>query len=84
MNLFTLPNILAIIKVSGDPLINIAGAYFPAWLACMIVGIFGTWIVFLVLTRCELSEILHPPEIMIPAVFAVITLWTWMIHFAAR
>jgi len=75
---------LAIIKCSGDPLINIAGAYFPAWLACMIIGIVGTWIIALFLPRLKLSAVMHPQGLMIPAIFAAITLWVWMFYFAAR
>lgn len=76
--------ILAIIKFSGDPLINVAGAYFPAWLACMLAGIFGTWFLNILFHRLELSSILHPQALMIPAFFAAITLWTWLFIFAAR
>ncbi len=76
--------ILAIIKFSGDPLINVAGAYFPAWLACMLAGILGTWFTAILFHRLELSSILHPPVLMIPALFAAITLWTWLFIFAAR
>jgi len=28
-----LPGLLGLIKSSGDPLVDVAGAYFPAWLA---------------------------------------------------
>ena len=75
---------LAIIKFSGDPLINVAGAYFPAWLACMFAGIFGTWILGILAHRLECSSILEPPILMIPAIFSAITLWTWLFLFAAR
>lgn len=80
----TIPNLLALIKCSGDPLINVGGAYFPSWLACMFLGIFGTWIVAVLLIRFNLSELLQPQGIMFPAFFALITLWSWMFFFAAR
>lgn len=75
--------ILAIIKFSGDPLINIAGAYFPAWLACMLVGILGTWLTAILFHHLELSSILYPPGLMIPALFSAITFWIWLFIFAA-
>ena len=80
----TMPENLAVIKFSGDPLINVAGAYFPAWLACMILGIIGTWVIALLLPRLKLSAVMHPRGLMIPAIFAAITLWIWMFYFAAR
>jgi uncharacterized membrane protein YeaQ/YmgE (transglycosylase-associated protein family) len=79
----TIP-LLAIIKYSGDPLINVAGAYVPAWLACMLTGILGTWFAGILFHRLEWSSILHPQIVMIPAIFAAITLWTWLFFFAAR
>ncbi|KAB2644872.1 MAG: hypothetical protein DVB29_00745 [Verrucomicrobia bacterium] len=75
---------LAIIKFSGDPLINVAGAYFPAWLACMFVGILGTWFLGILSHRLECSSVLEPHIVMIPAIFSAITLWTWLLFFAAR
>ena len=76
--------ILAIIKLSHDPLINIGGAYFPGWLMCMMVGILGTWITVIMASRLHLSRIFQPPGLMVPAFFAVITLGTWLFYFSAR
>ena len=45
MNSVKLPALLALIKSPGDPLLDVAGAYFPAWLGCMIAGALGTLIV---------------------------------------
>jgi len=75
---------LAIIKLTHDPLIDVGGAYFPGWLACMIVGIVGTWGVAILASRLHFERILHPTGLMIPAFFAVITLWTWLFYFSAR
>lgn len=75
---------LALIKCSGSPLIDIGGAYIPSWLVCMAIGILGTWLSFLLLTRLEYGELLHPHGIMIPALFALFTLWSWLFYFAAQ
>lgn len=74
----------AIIKLTHDPLVNVGGAYFPGWLMCMIVGILGTWITAIVASRLHFSRIFQPPGLMLPAIFAVITLWTWLFYFSAR
>jgi|GEM_PF-2513472 len=76
--------IFAIIKLTHDPLLNVGGAYFPGWLLCIIIGIFGTWLTNIVASRFHLSRIFHPPGLMIPAIFAAISLWTWMFLFSAR
>ncbi len=75
---------LAIIKYSGDPLVNVAGAYIPAWIACMLLGVLGTWFFGILLHRLGYSSILHPEAVMIPALFGTITIWTWLLIFAAR
>ena len=76
--------ILAIIKLTHDPLLNVGGAYFPGWLLCIIVGILGTWLTNILAERLHLSRIFHPPGLMIPFIFAAIALWTWIFYFSAR
>ena len=74
--------LLAMIKTSGDPLVEGAGAYFPAWLACMGAGAAGTWLLHEVAFRTNLALALHPVPLMIPCVFAGITSATWLVFFA--
>lgn len=78
-----LPILLALIKSPGDPLLNIAGAYFPAWLGCMIVGGLGSWLLGLILSRVGLAAALRPTLLMYPALFALLTSVIWLIFFSA-
>ena len=79
-----LPTVLALIKSSGDPLLDVAGAYFPAWLACMIAGALGAWLLGECLSRIGLAAVLRPPAIMYPCVFAALTGGVWLLFFSAR
>lgn len=79
-----LPTVLALIKSSGDPLLDVAGAYFPAWLACMIAGALGAWLLGECLSRIGLAAVLRPPAIMYPSVFAALTGGVWLLFFSAR
>jgi len=79
-----LPAVLALIKSSGDPLVDVAGAYFPAWLACMIVGALGTWLLGEFLSRLGLAAVLRPSAIMYPSLFAALTGGVWLVFFSAR
>lgn len=79
-----LPALLALIKSSGDPLVDVAGAYFPAWLACMIAGALGTWLVAVFLPRFGLAAVLRPSAIMYPCLFAALSGGVWMVFFSAR
>lgn len=78
-----LPALLALIKSPGDPLLDIAGAYFPAWLACMLAGALGTWLAGAVLSRFGLGPVLRPAALMYPALFALLTCGVWLVFFSA-
>ncbi len=79
-----LPVVLALIKSAGDPLVDVAGAYFPAWLACMIAGSLGAWLLGEFLSRIGLATVLRPSAIMYPSLFAALTGGAWLIFFSAR
>ena len=78
-----LPTLLALIKSPGDPLLNIAGAYFPAWLGCMIAGGLGAWLLGAIFSRVGLAETLRPSILMYPALFALLTSAVWLVFFSA-
>ncbi len=78
-----LPALFALIKSPGDPLIDVAGAYFPAWLGCMIAGTLGAWLVGEILSRLGLAAVLRPPFLMYPALFALTTCSVWLVFFSA-
>ena len=78
-----LPALLALFKSTGDPLLDIAGAYFPAWLACMVAGALGTWLISQILSRIGLGAALRPAVLMVPALFALLTCCVWLVFFSA-
>jgi hypothetical protein len=78
-----LPALIALIKSPGDPLLNIAGAYFPAWLGCMIAGALGSWLLGAILLRLGLEAALRPSLLMYPALFALLTCTIWLVFFSA-
>ena len=77
-----MPFLLALFK--GDPLVDVAGAYFPAWLACMAAGAAGTWIARAVADRVGLGAVLRPAPLMLPALFVGLTCAAWLAGFSAR
>jgi hypothetical protein len=77
-----MPFLLALFK--GDPLVDVAGAYFPAWLACMAVGAAGTWAARAAAERTGLGAVMQPAPLMFPAVFIGLTCLAWLVGFAAR
>jgi hypothetical protein len=77
----TLAYILALFK--GDPLLDVAGAYFPAWLASMLAGALGSWLVFVILERLGGRDALSPHAVFLPATFVAFTCTTWLVFFSA-
>jgi hypothetical protein len=73
---------LAILKSGGDPLVNVAGAYFPAWLACLLIGLIFTWGLQALASRSRFAEALKPGIIMVPALFVASTCGTWLLFFS--
>jgi len=45
-------------SIGGAPTIPLAGAYFPAWLACALVGVVGSVLVRVVFVRIGLDDAL--------------------------
>lgn len=77
-----MPILVALIK--GDPLVNVGGAYFPAWLVCMVAGGLATWVLHVLAARSRWPEVLQPAALMVSALFIALTCWTWFLFFAAR
>ena len=73
---------LSIVTLTAcDPIITIAGANFPSWLFCMIVGAILAAIVrpLLVLTRLE--PYMGPLTIFYPSLIAMFAMIVWAIFF---
>jgi len=77
-----LPVLVALIK--GDPLVNVAGAYFPAWLGCMAAGLLGAWAAQVIAEHFHFEAALRPAPLMLTAVFVAVTCGTWLLVFSAR
>ena len=82
INVQNMPVLAALIK--GDPLVNVAGAYLPAWLVCVAVGGLATWVLHLLADRSAWRDVLRPTALMVPVVFTALTCGTWLAFFASR
>ena len=66
-----------------DPQLNIAGAYFPAWLACTLGGLFLFWLLHLVFLKAGLLPYLFPLPLVYGALIASLSCVLWLLFFAA-
>ena len=78
-----LATIAAAIKPAGNPLIDIGGAYFPAWLAAMLGGLVFAALARAILGRTFLAKALEPETVMLPALFLAGSCGLWLLLFSA-
>jgi len=67
--------------VACDPILDIDGAFFPAWMLCLIVGIVLAFAAHPVFVRLGIVEYLGPPVLIYPCLALLFTLATWLIFF---
>ena len=64
-----------------DPIVTIAGANFPSWLFCMIVGAILAAIVRPLMVLARLEPHLGPLTIFYPSLIAMFAMIVWVIFF---
>jgi hypothetical protein len=70
------------IGVAGcDPVINVAGANFPAWLLCVLVGAGIAAIMRPLLILARLDPYLGPPPLIYSSLAVMFALIVWIIFF---
>ena len=79
------PVLIVLLTMTGcDPQINIAGAYFPAWLACTLGGLMLFWVLHLVFLKAGLLPHLFPLPFVYAALIILLTCILWLIFFAVK
>jgi hypothetical protein len=77
--------VVAMLTMTGcDPQLNIAGAYFPAWLISMIGGLLVFWMVHLLFLRIRIIPFLVPIPLVYAALLISLICGTWLLFFAAQ
>jgi hypothetical protein len=66
---------------SCDPLIDVAGAFFPAWILCIAVAIVVTALFRLVFERTGIERALGPLLILYPSLATTLALAFWLLFF---
>ncbi|MEG9439022.1 hypothetical protein JAO29_23045 [Edaphobacter sp. HDX4] len=63
---------------SGAPSLTIAGAYFPAWLACAVVGVIATVIARGVMASTDLTTVIPFQLAVCVAIGVLVALAVWI------
>jgi hypothetical protein len=64
-----------------DPIISVAGANFPSWLFCLLVGALLAALVRPLLLLARLEPNLGPLTIFYPSLIAMLAMIVWVIFF---
>jgi hypothetical protein len=66
---------------SCDPLIDVAGAFFPAWILCIAVAIAATALLRQLFARVRIEPLLGPLVVLYPSLATAIALTCWLLFF---
>jgi hypothetical protein len=85
MNSRIVPTLLIVLlAMTGcDPQINIAGAYFPAWLLSGLIGLAAFWVLHLIFLRTQMVPFFVPIPLFYAALYIALTCGAWLLFFAA-
>lgn len=75
--------LLALLPLGGcDPIFDVAGAYFPAWIICFIAGGIGTIVIRDILVRLGLDPHLGWKVLAYLGLFIMLSSSIWLIFFS--
>lgn len=64
-----------------SPLVDVAGAFFPAWLFCILAGIGVTVLVREILSRAHIEAWIGPLLIVYPSLATAVSLALWLVLY---
>jgi hypothetical protein len=74
---------VVLVAAGCDPILNVQGSFFPAWMAAMVIGIaltVGAHYLFVVL---RVEPDLGPPVLIYTSLGLLLTLLTWLVLYRA-
>jgi hypothetical protein len=71
----------ALVCASCDPLIDVAGAFFPAWILCIAIAIVATGLLRLAFAQARIEPFVGPLVIIYPSLATAIALGCWLVFF---
>jgi hypothetical protein len=73
--------LLAVGSAGCDPVVNVFGSFFPAWVICMIVGVGLAAALRPVFVALRLERHLGPLLLVYPSLALLLTMLTWLVCF---
>ncbi|MGV2289481.1 YtcA family lipoprotein [Trinickia sp. YCB016] len=66
---------------ANAPSLSVLGAYFPAWLFCIVASVVLAVMLYVVLARTRNTQWLSPPGVVYPTLVTFLALVVWLIFF---
>jgi len=73
--------LVALVAAGCDPIVNVQGSFFPAWVVCMIVSVVLTLALRQVFAASRIEPHLGPLLLVYPSLWVVVTLLTWLVFY---
>jgi len=73
--------VIALLATGCDPVLNIFGSFFPAWVVCMVIGITLAIAARSLLAIAGLEPHLGPLLLVYPCLGLLLTMATWLVFF---
>ena len=64
-----------------DPIVNIQGSFFPAWVVCMSVSVVLTVALRQLFAASRVEPHLGPLLLVYPSLWVLVTLLTWLVFY---
>jgi len=74
---------LVLCAAACDPVLNVAGSFFPAWMVAILVGVALTVVARLILVAAGLEPHLGPPVLIYTSLGLLLTVATWLVLYRA-
>jgi len=72
---------LAFLAGGCDPILNIQGSFFPAWMVCLVVGVSLALVLRYVFARARLEPYLGPLILIYPSLTLLLAIATWLLFY---
>jgi hypothetical protein len=75
---------IASVPLSGcenSPSIDVLGAYFPAWLFCIVAGVGLTIVIYLLIKHFQAGHLVWPAAVVYPTLVTFLSLVVWLVLF---
>jgi hypothetical protein len=66
---------------SCNPLIDVAGAFFPAWILCILIAVAATALLREVFARAGIERSMGPLVVVYPSLATAIALSVWVVFY---